>query len=395
MKKFIFSFIACGFMATMMSCSNADEPIIPGDKTQNFPGGADVTEVTITVPNEARTRSDLDGLDLPLWGLFSESGSAMKIRYGVYREDGTLYYSTDEMTELPKAYSATFTLSIPIPRDERHPKIFMWADKDEAIGYNIDWEKKKVIIDYENPLTNLYADMAKNADAFAHWGDLNPYGGETRPNLILTRPFVQVNILTDEPANNASLMEKYKEGMGAMMCMSRQDMPERNIFLYGWNWDDDTFDAMEDYEYENGMRFSSVFNHTSSLENSLKGTSNDGYAGTIGGKRKYYAGVFYLFAPKGKNWVAYTEDYPDENMLDVEESGGLIFETRIMNKEEYNMWKGVDLSFPVTDGVTQNTRLIVHNGANNGTGNGVLSDNQNYNIIVDENFNGDIDVDLK
>lgn len=376
MKKIFYSFIACGLIATLASCQNQDEPGTPagGQVTTNFPEGSKPTSVTLDIPGEARTRAE-DRTVLPLWGVNeSSNGGLLTVRYGVYYQDGTLYYDSSSLSTLPTTTSTSMSLTVPLPADQETMKLFVWADKTGGNAYNIDWQSKKVSYAINDSERGIFKNMAQDGDAFCYWGDINVKSSST---CTLKRPFVQVNILTDEVNGNKKLAESFiNTGLGADFGLYEYS----NATCYlpaAWYWDSDTFDMVmfnttEEIVPNYCIQLGQKLSFASSSDTTIK-------RGIINNNSKVYLGVFYVFAPRErKAWKDETSG--------TEMDG---FTSHILNGEgddntsTLNIWSELPP-------MKANERLIIHNGnSNGGSGGGILISESNVKLNIIPDFDAD------
>lgn len=375
MNKLLFSFMACGAMMTFASCQNQDEPsyVETGTLTSSFPKGSVPTELTVEIPGDARTRADLTA-DLPLWDITQSTSGLITVRYGIYHADGSLYYCTDNADTPLTTVSGSFKLSIPLPANENDMKIFIWADKSNGSAYKIDWNQKKVSAKpWDSSSKVLYNTYAKDGDAFCLWDNIKATGNNISKTVILMRPFVQINVLSDELLNNEALAKSFiKTGYGSDFGLWEGNAAM--IYIPStWYWDDDTFEFQAVNALEE-LAPNRCFTY---------GQPNKGYFGTLNGVRKNYFGVFYFFAPRErKAWRDKTSGTEFTSFL-----------ARMINDENNNT-SNIQISGDMPK-MKANERLVIHNsnsgdgssegGGDSGSG-GLLTAISNWNVSIISNY---------
>lgn len=305
MKKFLFSVLACGMVATgMTSCQNeADEPI---NNVQNiettFPKGAKVASLAINIPNDARTRGEASPVyDLPLWYLAGEKIDIITnvyVRYGVYRSDGSLYYDSDSnITDLLTFTPSTISLKVPLPANDPDAKIFIWADQlgeQSKTQYIIDWNAKTVKLYGSQGILNQ--DMSKYTDAYCFWGTV------PEKRATLQRPFAQVNLLSDE-FELESVNKEFQYGLRTDLYFVNED----GVLKYPdkWNWDTDQIWFVN----ENQVGINFVFNLRGNTLSTHPEWLTTLPKAKVGDRSFEYLGVFYVFAPQTRGpWVDATDN---------------------------------------------------------------------------------------
>ena len=390
MKKILYSIMACGVMVALASCQNQDEPAVPAvdNLASTFPKGSVPKEITVEIPGDVRTRADFEA-SLPLWDVNQSSNSGLiTVRYGVYHADGSLYYSTDDASSLVTTKNARFSFSIPVPADESGMKLFVWADKSGGKAYKIDWNAKKVSANPSDESSKqLYKNFACDGDAFYTYRDVPNIPNNASSTISLNRPFVQVNILTDE-LNDKAVAESFLHndssvGIGSYFGLYSSN-PDRIYIPSAWYWETDEFDFAE-YSPSNGVAPNYCFlsgNPTSGRV--LPGlTSVTAPTGTINGKSKMYFGVFYFFAPKTrKAW----KQKGTNTVLSA-------FYARMLNGDETHNTSNIAIMGSMPD-MQANERLVLHNsdggnddGGSGGSG-GILTENVSFTGLIMGGYSG-------
>lgn len=381
MKKIFYSFLACGMIATLASCQNQDEPVAPiGDQvTSNFPKGSKPTALNLDIPGESRTRAAGETV-LPLWDVNqSSNGGLLTIRYGIYYQDGTPYYDSSSLAALPTTTSTSMSLTVPLPSDQEKMKIFVWADKTGGNAYKIDWSAKKVSYDYNE--RSIFDKMAMDGDAFCYWGDINV---KTASTCTLKRPFVQVNILTDEVYTKSDLVKNFiNTGIGADFGLWVDQTSD--VYLpTAWYWDSDTFDMTmfntnEELTHNYCFQKGSVESFIGRVPSGSGLNTSSALSGTINGTKSLYLGVFYVFAPRER------KAWKDELTGSVMEG----FYSNILNGEGDDNTSTLNIAGSLPQ-LKANERLIIRNGNNNGgSGGGILTSESNVSVNIVGDFEGD------
>jgi len=307
MKKFLFSVLACGLVATgMTSCQNeADEPVINtvSNIESTFPEGSKIANVTLNLPKDARTRGfESPVQQMPLWYLSGQQIDTVQqihIRYGVYRSDGTLYYESESKETEPLLCNPSgITIKMPMPANDAEAKIFIWADQfgaESKVHYPIDWANKTVKISGAQGLLNQ--DMSKYADAFCYWG--KPKSDTQSGTVALRRPFVQVNLLSDEfnlPAINALYQYGIHTRLHLVDEAGNAKIPEK------WNWETDQI------WFAASLGCNQVVNPRGYTTRLPYGTITNYPTVKIGDRNFEYMGLFYFFAPQTRGaWIDATD----------------------------------------------------------------------------------------
>lgn len=186
MKKVLTMFFSFGLMLLAASCSDQDETqgVMPEPSAGD--GQAEMTTFTCKIPTNLRSRGANE------YGLFGDGKEATHLTAAIYERN----FNTDELTYLRTQYATaksdgTFEISIAI-NNGGNTEILFWADAwgaNSGSPFTFDWNNTTVTVDYEKSLK-----MFDKADAFClHWKQQ-----EHGTDLLLYRPFAQINILTDE-----------------------------------------------------------------------------------------------------------------------------------------------------------------------------------------------------
>ena len=280
MKKLFFSILSAVSMVSLTACQSEEDVKVPSSSDSSieasFPKGATVKSMNVCVPEEARSRAG--ETNLPLWEMFENDSQSLFIRYAVYDEDGSLFYSTDS-ANVPKTIDTrAFKISFPTPGENY--KIFVWADKlgKDPAGYTIDWENHTVSIPNQTD-SKLTADMSKLADAWYCWVS---EVGESN-TTTLTRATAQVNIISDEMGVNGIKNKYGDKDIITSVGLCTSDDHTVSIPTV-WHWNTDTYDFVAAKSTD--FRFNKSENPTMAL---YEGNDYD------------YLACAYFFAPAAKD----------------------------------------------------------------------------------------------
>lgn len=366
MKKAFFSLMAVGMMFVMASCSDenyAPEAPAPGQNTvaADFPEGSEVVTLKVNVPEAIRTRAD--EMDLPAWDLASgPAGGQLHLRYAVYKDDGSLYYTPFPVAQIPAILFAgnQTTLSVPLPADATGYKLFLWVDKDAT--YTIDWDNKSIAFPNMSN-SGAWNELNRRRDAFYYWGTIDSGASN---DYTLKRPFVQVNILTSEFDDQSQLASLYTDGPASSFGLTNSGNPDKTYVPSKWNWDTNEILEWQDYFFT--CNISSTYG--ASLY-SLK----DVVLGTVNGRRSLYFGVFYLFAPNERGYFTLA----DGTVLDG-------FKMNLGHGSTYPAFSenGVISINGHLPEIKQNDRVVISNDTDNDTG--FLSNRAEVVVKVDDSF---------
>lgn len=275
---------------------------MPNNGTQNlavFPKGSVPTKVSFEIPDDDRTRGESTGQSLPLWDVSGPNlTTTFNVRYGIYTSDGKLFYSSETAGENIAIAGLQFDLTVPMPPNDPQAKIFVWADQlgeNSSSFYIIDWNAKTLQVS-QRPQADLTRNMAKKADAFCIWDNVKK---DDYSRTRLYRPFVQVNIVSDE-FKVPGVKEAYKYGTDVACSLISKGGEE--FLPYKWNWETDKVELTK----------SIGWNYTyNPLGYDYWGSEIQMISfpkAQINGREFEYLGVFYLLAPRDANgWFYDTE----------------------------------------------------------------------------------------
>ena len=274
MKKVIFSLMMCGLMSTsLISCQDEnDAPVPVAQETieSTFPEGTRTTTVKVNVAQEERTRTTFD---LPLWETFSTESGELDVRFAVYNADGTIFYQTPKPI---KVTDTTFDLTIPKPSGTC--SLFVWADKSSG-WYALDFTNK--CVGYQGNGINTRTDMSRAGDAWCAWETNVNFNNPV--SLTLTRPFMQVNVLSDE-FSIPGVADKYKNGIYTLVGFT-DGTSSVAYYPTKWYWEDSS------------LEFSSMSTNLSQYF--FANERSNVYYGTIDGRKMEYLASAYFFGAAG------------------------------------------------------------------------------------------------
>ena len=378
MKKFLLSALSCALLTIMTACNSEEDMPAPvqGDHSSQiaatFPKGSVVKELKLNIPEKQRSRSGIGELDatLPLWDVFSNDEKEVYVRFGVYLSNGELYY-TNEGKYASSSKTQNFQFPVPVPKDGDGGvgEVFVWVDKiGNSDGYRIDWEKKTVTL---NEQTTATADMSRLGDAWcAKITDL------TAENTILKRPFVQVNIISDELQIDG-VAKLFESGchtkLGLVKDTSTEILGDDNGSLlklpHTWHWDSDTFDFAP-------AVIPGCINRNEFF-------SNGSYkAEWLGEECFTYFALMYLFAPsEEKGWV-------DQNGTKYDR---IAFTFKPADKTSYEHNTNDWFLTPSLPDMKANQRLLIVAGSESYDGNGFFTNHKYFNTTIDNLYDVDND----
>ena len=184
MKKFLYSVLALGAVATLASCSS-EEPLGPG---------ANDGKVTFNIClDDVKTRA------------FGETTNCNEIYYTVFDMDGNLVLADQHKTAFGPGVNTT-TVELQLVANQDYQVIFYAHNSGSEFS---KYENGVITVDYTKMNVNSTLD-----DAFINKSKYTPAGGAEVENQIftadgnaktvyLTRPFAQVNFGTDDLDNTA------------------------------------------------------------------------------------------------------------------------------------------------------------------------------------------------
>lgn len=284
MKKSMLSFAALAASLGFASCDTAMEGnLLP-------PPDGEVVNVSFapSVSNSERTRS---GDPLSIANPFD--AEKMKLEYAIYETDGTIV----TQNSIVKACTGTMSdlnFSEPLRRNHDY-KVAVWVTKlpaDESPIYTFDAANGSVRYTdaIANPSSvNVDQINPKYADAFLYSGTFkvdDGFGAAIAHPIILTRPFTNVVLLTDEQYSN----EKVSASLSASSISrsaTRGAADKASQFPIGYNFWDNTVS----YSDFNGGDISNVLSGSNSSANKVTYNTRPNMA---------VLGNFFLFTPKAE-----------------------------------------------------------------------------------------------
>lgn len=173
MKKFVYSLFISGAVLAVASCAS-DEPIRQGENDGNV-------SFQVTLPGQPGTR-------------FADGKSVDNLYYTVFDGDGQ--YVLDGTQGWPEGQLST-TVTIQLVANESY-KVVFFADNAAADAYVYTPASAELEVDYSK--------MIANSDIYdAFYASENVTADGDAKEVILRRPFAQINIGTDD-LNNASVV---------------------------------------------------------------------------------------------------------------------------------------------------------------------------------------------
>ena len=160
MKK-ILSFFALAALLLTASCSKQESPVL----------GEDQVIISLGLEGVSATRAISDG------------SLVDKLVYEVYDGNGALLGTMDKTETVAFPYS----LSLPLAKGQDYTILF-WAQDSDCQAYNTD-NLKNVTVNYTNATNN-----DETRDAFYAAVDVRVTGGPQKVDVVLKRPFAQVNV---------------------------------------------------------------------------------------------------------------------------------------------------------------------------------------------------------
>lgn len=160
MKK-ILSFFALAALLLTASCSKQESPVL----------GEDQVIISLGLEGVSATRAISDG------------SLVDKLVYEVYDGNGALLGTMDKTETVAFPYS----LSLPLAKGQDYTILF-WAQDSDCQAYNTD-NLKNVTVNYTNAANN-----DETRDAFYAAVNVHVTGGPQKVDVVLNRPFAQVNV---------------------------------------------------------------------------------------------------------------------------------------------------------------------------------------------------------
>ena len=204
----------CAFAAgavLLASCSKEDV-------TASQDGSAGVVTFNAQLPEGLATRAIGDGT------------TATTLSYAVYAHDEKtpLITSEDEVTFTDLKATVTLRLAVNKSYD-----VIVWADAPES-PYTVDFAAQKVTVDYAAALSN-----DEKRDAFYKVVEVET-SAPVNENIVLNRPFAQINIGTNDTAEAAKaglVVEKTKVNVKAYSTLNLMDgsVADQTDVVFGLN----------------------------------------------------------------------------------------------------------------------------------------------------------------
>ncbi len=170
MKKTLLFLFAMATMLFATSCSQED----------NFAPVADGTEVEVSfsaqLPQEISTRA------------YSDGTTANKLHYAVYAKESNKTLFKGVVDILGKKANVPLILANGMTYE-----LIFWAQSSNATAYSLDWEAQTMTVDYDALNAN-----DENNDAFYKFIEFTVDGTTIKKEVVLTRPFAQINLGTND-----------------------------------------------------------------------------------------------------------------------------------------------------------------------------------------------------
>ena len=161
MKK-ILSFFALAALLLTASCSKQESPVL----------GEDQVIISLGLEGVSATRAISDG------------SLVDKLVYEVYDKTGALLVTMDGMEE---TVTFPYSLSLPLAKGQDYTILF-WAQNSDCGAYNTE-DLRSVTVDYTDATNN-----DETRDAFYAAVNVHVTGGPQKVEVVLNRPFAQVNV---------------------------------------------------------------------------------------------------------------------------------------------------------------------------------------------------------
>lgn len=210
MKQVFLCVFAAGAVL-LASCSKEDV-------TASQDGSAGVVTFNAQLPEGLATRAIGDGT------------TATTLSYAVYAHDEKtpLITSEDEVTFTDLKATVTLRLAVNKSYD-----VIFWADAPES-PYTVDFAAQKVTVDYAAALSN-----DEKRDAFYKVVEVET-SAPVNENIVLNRPFAQINIGTNDTAEAAKaglVVEKTKVSVKAYSTLNLMDgsVADQTDVVFGLN----------------------------------------------------------------------------------------------------------------------------------------------------------------
>ena len=210
MKQVFLCVFAAGAVL-LASCSKEDV-------TASQDGSAGVVTFNAQLPEGLATRAIGDGT------------TATTLSYAVYAHDEKtpLITSEDEVTFTDLKATVTLRLAVNKSYD-----VIFWADAPES-PYTVDFAAQKVTVDYAAALSN-----DEKRDAFYKVVEVET-SAPVNENIVLNRPFAQINIGTNDTAEAAKaglVVEKTKVNVKAYSTLNLMDgsVADQTDVVFGLN----------------------------------------------------------------------------------------------------------------------------------------------------------------
>lgn len=259
------SVAALSMMGALASCQNGEEVKLPEQPRVNLTDAQKVS-LSIHMPgDELKTRAAQDPtLGYGDDGLFNFTRTIDKLWYAVYNNGTLLYDSTED--GIPQgeydAETGDFTLDLQIPKIEgeiklEDYKVFFFAGNaadnvkktttEVSNGIGLDFAAKTMYA-YPTFLNKTVASgdiyNPTQYDFFAKYAELDKVVDENlNGSVVLTRPFCQISLLSDELCQTPVLSTLATDGkvstVSTPSILVKSGATTSSTLAYGWNYDTD------------------------------------------------------------------------------------------------------------------------------------------------------------
>lgn len=350
MKKFFLPFLTLAVALVSTSCQDEnDMPNVPSGDKISYTG--DNVVFNIKTPDGApRTRTQ-DGN-----GWYGNGVDAEVLNYAVYEKtaSGEISIVTGSTKGGPKPVETAdgWTLSLNIPAGIEYRAVFFadafGATEDDQCAWFVEWD------DADIHFTGLPS-QGDGSDAFFALFDSETDKsliGADGINITMRRPFVQMNVISNE-LDNKVVASKFRNGVTSTMQF--MDIDDRIGYPEYWYFLTDEIQFLAQDKYASSCVF----------------PGDETKKVTFNGKQYDLLYMGYYFAPASSTEVDATPDR-------LEFRFGPKGSTPVSTCQ-------VSLANGATDLFQRNQRVIIYHDASQG-GNGFFSAQTNFSIAVDPGF---------
>ena len=374
---------------TFLSCQNSEEPI----QINNSYSEKDVEySISVNVPDEMRTR----GASIATIG---ESGlyefpqrTINKLWYAVYY-DGALKTNSTVTRNDNQPFSVKYTMSG--TSDPSKLYFFLWAgNSDDKITDNfssfpssnimaINYSSKYVLINPEEFHNNANFQFFDSFAGYVPFSDTFDVESRSK-SIILTRPFAQITVLTDD-FKDTDLAQEYPNGIHVLSAFGNEKITEDNVnqqllFPNQWYFASDTYGYLETsklYAGSQGYGYKYLFDFVNKLDGQNPSSV------LFKDRKMDYLTCFFTVAPTKQSNFSKSEVILDKLNLTVDTKNfGASTSPYLSSKT----MKYVSIDMP-EEGIMANTRYIIYNKKRSEGGTGFLDGIYNYEILVSNDGN--------